>query len=771
MVIGVILTLSLIIPIVHALQVTNTVPSHGSPAGGDTITINGSGFTPSPQQLWFSGGASYSWAVCETSDWRELGDFSIGSMSSSSATLQPGTANYSIGGSTVQDAGVISDDGCNNETPADLHAMVLTFYNGSTAVATANLTDPAATANNSAGQIKQSVAIPQLNGATSVALTYNPGEYCDWYTGTPCNTPPDTISFNFAQPVYTTASPSVDFAMSYINGPIDKCTSWSGGPGNQNVVALFWGGQAITGTSGDGSCDTLNLPDLGSYLIIHNVLTRVTVGGQPCTNVNVISDTQLTCTTPAHAPGTVDIQVITGAGTTTFANSFTYANPPTITVVDPTSGPPDGGNTLTVTGSGFTPAQWAPLFSGAGGLAGCAAISDSLPDSYGSLTPAAALESPPAGQLLNNHTSTTQGALLMTNGCDNVDFDVPGGQDQGGHGETFTFTNVSLIFYQEDSAAYTTPAFDPTVLPDDITGVIDQTFNIPPLSNITSVGITFTFSGDDYLNTCSSSPCNGIQKFNLAYPLTTTTATSVALRIGYANGQYTAGREGLTPAVGFGWGGWDVGGSGLYFADDVVPVVLVGGQPCTNVTVLSDTQLTCTAPAHAEGTVDVSVITGAGQATLPASYTYESPYLTVSAQSNVDLGTIAPGQTANADSSIQVQTNMPTGYSLYISATSGGNTNLQHTATGATIPTLGSSCTNAAPCSLSGSSWGWRVTNMSAGYASLPNAVGATGLVAQTVSANPTIPNAHTVSFGVSTSGSQTSGTYKQTVLYTAIAN
>lgn len=50
----------------------------------------------------------------------------------------------------------------------------------------------------------------------------------------------------------------------------------------------------------------------------------VTFGGTAATAVKVLSDTQIQCTTPAHAAGAVAVQVTTGGGATSAAGAYTY---------------------------------------------------------------------------------------------------------------------------------------------------------------------------------------------------------------------------------------------------------------------------------------------------------------------------------------------------------------------------------------------------------------------------------------------------------------
>src|SRR5439155_1042360 len=83
----------------------------------------------------------------------------------------------------------------------------------------------------------------------------------------------------------------------------------------------------------------------------------VTVGGTGATGVSVVSATQITATTPAHATGLADV-VVTIGGQSSAANAgdqFTYLAPPppTVTAVNPASGPTQGGTAITITGTNF----------------------------------------------------------------------------------------------------------------------------------------------------------------------------------------------------------------------------------------------------------------------------------------------------------------------------------------------------------------------------------------------------------------------------------
>ena len=82
----------------------------------------------------------------------------------------------------------------------------------------------------------------------------------------------------------------------------------------------------------------------------------VTFDGTPAPLVTVVDDGHVTATSPAHAAGIVDVVVSTpsgGSSAVSAADSFTYADPPTATSVSPAAGPLAGGSTVTVTGSGL----------------------------------------------------------------------------------------------------------------------------------------------------------------------------------------------------------------------------------------------------------------------------------------------------------------------------------------------------------------------------------------------------------------------------------
>lgn len=80
--------------------------------------------------------------------------------------------------------------------------------------------------------------------------------------------------------------------------------------------------------------------------------TAPTFDGVQCTNMTIIDATHLTCTPPAHNPGTVNVELSNDAGSEIINGGYTYeANPSstTITSISPDHGTTAGGTLITIT--------------------------------------------------------------------------------------------------------------------------------------------------------------------------------------------------------------------------------------------------------------------------------------------------------------------------------------------------------------------------------------------------------------------------------------
>jgi len=120
-------------------------------------------------------------------------------------------------------------------------------------------------------------------------------------------------------------------------------------PSGPTVTSLATAASTGSGTGPTSGGTTLTIA--GTNI---DPAATVTVDGQACTNITVSGDgTQLTCTTPASTLGTKQVVITNPNGGPGFG-TFTYVNPtPTVATVSPSSGTPNGGNTVTVVGTGF----------------------------------------------------------------------------------------------------------------------------------------------------------------------------------------------------------------------------------------------------------------------------------------------------------------------------------------------------------------------------------------------------------------------------------
>ncbi len=75
--------------------------------------------------------------------------------------------------------------------------------------------------------------------------------------------------------------------------------------------------------------------------------------GSAATSVAVVSSTEITAQTAATTAGTHEVIVTDADGTSTGGPSYTYIAPPTVTAIEPSSGPIAGGTAVKIKGTGF----------------------------------------------------------------------------------------------------------------------------------------------------------------------------------------------------------------------------------------------------------------------------------------------------------------------------------------------------------------------------------------------------------------------------------
>ena len=174
---------------------------------------------------------------------------------------------------------------------------------------------------------------------------------------------------NFVSGQTTVTVGGVPCAVTSISATSITCTVGSSPAGNQAVVAtvaaigqsnaniqfqyaLLVGSITPTrGSYGGGQSVTVNGGGFNGSSV------SVTVCGQPCQSVNVVSNTQLTCVTPSATVSSSDTScnLVVTVGGLTQSTSYVYgANlTATVTSVSPSRGGTGGGTLLNITGTNF----------------------------------------------------------------------------------------------------------------------------------------------------------------------------------------------------------------------------------------------------------------------------------------------------------------------------------------------------------------------------------------------------------------------------------
>ncbi|WP_394663379.1 putative Ig domain-containing protein [uncultured Sphingomonas sp.] len=332
--------------------------------------------------------------------------------------------------------------------------------------------------------------------------------------------------------------------------------------------------------------------------------TSVTINGSNFTGVDQVrfdstlvsvtpaSDTQIIATAPAHAAGTVGIAVVkNGTASATFTG-FTYVAAPAVTAVAPNSGGAGGGNSVTVTGTGFTNATAVNF--------GATSASSFTVNSATQITATA-----PAGSGTVNVTVTSPGGTSATGAGNQYRYVAaptisaisPTGGSSGG-GTPVTITGTDFVNGNTYSVS-----FGATTVPATYASATTLTATTPAGTGTATVGVTDTTTGQ---------ASTGSVNYTFAAP----TVTALSVTSGPANAPRTVTITGtnFTPTA----------------------TVSIGGTAATGVSYTSATQLSATLPAKAAGTYDVQVTTGSvTSATGPASqYSYIAAPTVTSATPN-----------------------------------------------------------------------------------------------------------------------------------------
>ncbi len=397
----------------------------------------------------------------------------------------------------------------------------------------------------------------------------------------------------------------------------------------------------------------------------------VTIGGVAAAAFSVVSDTTITATTGAHAPGIVDVVVTTPNGSGTGAGLFTYVAPlaPTVATINPTSGPTAGGTSVTITGTTFTgassvtiggtPASFTvvnPTTITATTPAHAAGVVDIAVTTAGGVGTGVGLFTyiaPPGAPVVDSmnpaNGPAAGGTAVAITGANFTDATVV---TIGGLAAAFTVVNDTTI--TATAPAHAAGVVDVTVTTSNGTGVGSGLFTylapppptvdaISPTSGSTAGGTVITITGANFTGATAVTVGGiAVATFTVASDTTITATTpahaagAVDVAVTTPNGPgtgtglftYFAPPPGPTvsaidPASGPAAGGTAVTITGTNFTG--ASAVTIGGVAATAFAVASDTTITATTPAHAAGAVDVAVTTPNGADTGTGLFTYLAP--------------------------------------------------------------------------------------------------------------------------------------------------
>ena len=392
-----------------------------------------------------------------------------------------------------------------------------------------------------------------------------------------------------------------------VNDTTITCTTPANTVGSAIVIVTNPDGQASTGVSAytyqaaptvTSLSPQLGDPTGGTFVTITGTgfsgvsgEPTVTFGGAQATSVTLVSATSITCYTPAHTEGSVDV-VVTNADTQsgTRVNGFNYlVSPPypTVTDVSPVVGKLAAGTPVTITGTGFL--SDAIVKFGATNATSVVVVNATTITCIAPLGVAGTVNV--TVQNIDNHTGTKVSAYTYQAAPTITTVAPIAGSTVGGTFVTITGTNFSTV------------GGNPTVTfggaqATSVTRVSATTITcLTPAGTAGAVNVVVT-NADTQFDT----ETNGFTYTATADPTVTSLSPNV--------GKLAVGTVVIITGTGFVVG--------------TTPTVKFGATNAGGVNVDSTTQITCTAPVGVAGTVNVSVTNINGQIGILANaYTYE----------------------------------------------------------------------------------------------------------------------------------------------------
>jgi hypothetical protein len=588
--VGVSDVVGLTVSVAPAPTLTSVSPSNGPAAGGNTVTLTGTGFL-APATVTFGSTAATAVNVIGPTTITATAPAGTGQVSVSVAT--PGGSATRSAAYTYVPAPVVTGvspasgpvGGGTSVTITGTHLGTTSSVNfGGTAAAgltvnsttSVTVTTPAHVANpvdvvvntaygsatdaNAFAYVGAPVVtgIPQdtgsTTGGTSVTIT---GTDLTGTTSVDFGLTAATVTANTATSVTVTtpahAAGLVPVTVTTSYGATTDTNGFTYGT-PPTVTSL----SITTGSTAGGTSVTITGTHLGAT-------TSVNFGGTAATGLNVTSTTSATVTTPAHVANTVDVVVNTLFGSATDTNAFTYTAAPTVSGVSPNAGLPAGGTSVTITGTGFTGAT-AVNFGG---------------------TPATSFT-------VNSDASITAVSPAGSAGTVDITVTTPGGTSATSAADQFTYETPPAITSLSPNAGLPAGGTSVTIAGTGFTGATNVDFGGSPATS-------FTVNSNTSITAVSPAGLAGTVNVTIYTPAGAST-TSPADQFTYDTVPTVSS---VFPNAGPIAGGTSVTitGTGFTAASDVD----FGGTPATSFSVTSITTITAVSPAGSAGTVNVTI--------------------------------------------------------------------------------------------------------------------------------------------------------------------
>ena len=260
---------------------------------------------------------------------------------------------------------------------------------------------------------------------------------------------------------------------------------------------------------------------------------------------------------------------------------------PTISNVSPNSGPPAGGTSVTISGTNF----------GAGATVKFGGVAATNVNVAGATSISATTPAHNEGAVDVTVTNTDGQVATATQG--------------------FTYVGLKIVSASPNSGS-TSGGTNVT-----ISGSAFQSGATVTFGGVAATNVNFVNSS----TIIATTPLGPIsEQLQVDIVVTNPDGTSATLHPGFTYSVPPLQVTSISPnTLLFTGGGTVVTITGAGFTSAINSTVTFGGVPATNVTILSPVTLQATAPAHAEGTVDVSVTMGGLSVVKSGGATYKNP--------------------------------------------------------------------------------------------------------------------------------------------------